>query len=131
MPERTARFQIFFHRRVIPIREVGDEVEQRAAELFRIIEQCGILPSFLEPLSAFLAEQTLPFVRSPSEHLGADLVAKTCGAKFIRWVRPKRGANHRAASCKRPPRPPDVQRGNVPVSNRLLAPGVGGYALDG
>ena len=56
--ERAARFQVFRHRGVVPIGEVGDEVEQRAAELFRIIEQRGLLPSLLEPLSAFLAEQT-------------------------------------------------------------------------
>ncbi len=72
----------------------------------------------------------LPFVWCPGEHFGSGLIAKAGRAKFVSRVWPKRGANHRSASRQRPPRPPNVQRGNMPVANRLLAPRVGGNALD-
>jgi hypothetical protein len=51
-------------------------------------------------------------------------------AVFIRRVRPQRRTNHRPARCQRSPRPPDVQRGNMPVPDGFLAPRVRGDALD-
>jgi hypothetical protein len=64
----------------------------------------AVLPGFLKALSTFFAEQTPPFVLHPGKHFGAGFVAKTDWAKFVRWVRPERGANHRAAGGERPPR---------------------------
>ena len=48
----------------------------------------------------------------------------------IRRVRPQRRANHRPTRGQRSPRPPDVQRRDMPVPDRLLAPRMGGDALD-
>ena len=49
----------------------------------------------------------------------------------LRRVRPQRRANDRPARRQRPPRPPDMQRGNVPVPDGLLPPRVRRDALDG
>ena len=55
-----------------------------------------------------------------------------CGrASRVRWVGPERGAYHRPARRQRSPRPPDVERGDVPMPDRLLPPRMGGDALDG
>jgi hypothetical protein len=57
-------------------------------------------------------------------------LAKRRRAKFVCRIRPKRRTDDGATSGERTPRPPDVQRGNVPMPNGFLAPRVCGYALD-
>ena len=56
---------------------------------------------------------------------------KDLRAKFVDGIGPQRGADHGTAGGQRSARPPDVQRADVPVADRLLAPGVGRDALDG
>jgi hypothetical protein len=41
---------------VVPIGEVGDEVEQRAAQFPDIVEESRVFPGVLEPLATLLAE---------------------------------------------------------------------------
>ena len=61
----------------------------------------------------------------------AAALTKSRRAIFIRRVRPQRRANHRPTRRQRSPRPPDVQRGNMPMPDGFLAPRVRGDALDG
>ena len=49
----------------------------------------------------------------------------------VRRIGPERGADHRPADRQRPPRPPDMERGDVTVPDGLFAPVVRGDALDG
>src|SRR5207247_9836759 len=49
----------------------------------------------------------------------------------IARIGPKGRADDRPTRRQRPPRPPDVQRGDVPVADRLLPPRVRGDAGDG
>ena len=128
--ERAAGVEVFADGGVVPIGEVGDEVEERAAELNRIVEQLPVSTRLLETRAAFTAEQFLTFVRSPGKHLLPRLVDECCRTKRISRVRPKRGANHRTTSRQRPPRPPNVQRRNVPMPNRFLPPRMRRDALD-
>src|SRR5205085_8354376 len=67
--ERPAGVEVVSDGGVIPIGEVGDEVEKRAAELNRIVEQCAIAARLLETRTAFSAEQVLTLMRGPGKHL--------------------------------------------------------------
>ena len=74
----------------------------------------------------------LPLVRQSTRAFAARaVVAERRRAQFVRRVGPQRRADHRPARRQRPPRPPDVQRRDVPVPDRLLAPRVRRDALDG
>jgi hypothetical protein len=50
--------------------------------------------------------------------------------QFICRVEPQRGAQHGATRRQRTPRPPNVQRRNMSMPNRLLAAGMFGNAFD-
>ncbi len=58
-------------------------------------------------------------------------VAKTLRAERVGRVRPERGADHRPAGRQGPTSPPDVQRRDVPVPDRLLASRMGADPPDG
>src|SRR5438552_3420889 len=49
---------------------------------------------------------------------------------FIRRIGPERRTDDRPTCGQWPPRPPDVQRRDVPVPDRLLPPSVGGNPGD-
>ena len=53
---------------------------------------------------------------------GGSLFPKRRRAERVRRVRPERRAQDRATSRQRPSRPPDMQRRNMPVPDRFLAP---------
>jgi hypothetical protein len=57
--------------------------------------------------------------------------AKRPRTQLILRIGPQRRANHRPTSRQRTPRPPDVQRRNMPMPNRLLPPRVRRNAGDG
>ncbi len=65
----------------------------------------------------------------PFQHQLLGGLPECFGTMLIRRVWPQRRADHRPACCQRPPRPPDMERGNVPMPDALLAPGVDGYPL--
>ena len=52
-------------------------------------------------------------------------------AKRVRGIRPKQSTDHRPACSQRSSRPPDMQRGNMPMANRFFPPRMGGNPLDG
>ena len=89
-----------------------------------------ILPELFKVGTALGAQERLAFVGGPLLHFGAGDFDKRGGAVFIRRVGPQGRADHRPTRRQRTPRPPDVQRGNMPMPDGLLAPRVRGDALD-
>ncbi len=174
-----ARFQIGRNGRVIPVGEVGDEIEQARLQQPPVIRvravqhQPGLnlwcrRPACRPVCLAGLPHASIPrgrrdactttggcitsghainqrFPPSPafgrflqllalgSDPFGMDPpgerqnvlesgVAKRLRTKRIVWIGPKSCTNHRPASRQRPACPPDVQRRNMPMPNRLLPP---------
>ena len=130
--ERAAGVQVFVDGGIVPIGEISDEIEQRTAQLLGVFEKLGSLAGLFEPRAALLAEKVPGGHGWPTAAFPlAAILRNAAGQCWVRWVRPKRGADDRPARGQRPPRPPDVQRRNVAVPNGLLAPRVRGDALDG
>src|SRR5574337_1565915 len=67
--ERPAGCEILWHRRVVPVGKVGNEVEKCAAQFHWVIELLRIASRRFKPRPAFLAQKFLSFVRCPGEHL--------------------------------------------------------------
>ncbi len=120
--QRAAGGEILGHGGIIPVGKVGDEIEERAAKLHGVVEQRRVGPRRAEAFAAFDAHARQPFVRRPPEHLPAHRRHELRRALCIRRVRPERRTNDRPASRQRPPRPPDVQGGNMPMANGFLPP---------
>ena len=68
--------------------------------------------------------------REVEDDLGC-LVPEILRTERIGWVRPQGRTDDRAACRKRSARPPYMERGDMPVANGLLAPGMSRDALDG
>ena len=96
------------------------------------------MPSHRARLSGEHVSSRLGPSTFPADHLFRKLGNQPCGiiakllrAKRIGRVGPERRADHRPARRQRPPRPPDVQRRDMPMPNRLLPPRMGGDSGDG
>lgn len=125
----------------IPFAKVGDKVEQQVAQEIEVVGVGGI------ELAAWLAQsrELAPGVRMAQVghapllrggegerlHQLCGGLAEALGAALVGGGRPQRSAENGAAGGQRPPRPPDVQRRDVPVADRFLPPGVGADAPDG
>ena len=81
--------------------------------------------------AAFLAQHGLAFMGGPLAHQFLRNQRERGGTIRVGRVGPQGGADDRPTRRQRPPRPPDVQRGDVPMPNRLLPPRVRRDALDG
>jgi len=96
---------------VVPVRKVGDEVQERPPEHREVGEiVVGRIKRIPEPVHLLRG--------GDDELLRAERVGR---------VRPERRAEHRPAGGERPARPPDVERGDVAVADGFLAPGMFGY----
>jgi hypothetical protein len=76
-------------------------------------------------------EAVLETFSAKSANQVRSCIAKTLGAFRVGRLEPERRADESAAGRQRPPWPPDVQRRDVPVPDRLLPPRVGADPLDG
>ena len=93
-----------------------DELAGLADEFFVV----GVLPpdEVLDELKAALARRVLAVGRFRQQFV--DQRGKRVGAFGIVGVGDERGEHNRPARGQRPPRPPDVQRGDMPMPDRLL-----------
>ncbi|TSE34581.1 hypothetical protein Tfont_02610 [Tepidimonas fonticaldi] len=130
LSEGAAGVQVFLDLGVVPVGEVCDEVEQRMAQFGGIVEPARIFLDGHEPRKALGARQA-QVVPRPVQHGLARCLTERRRAMLVGRVWPQRRADDRPARRQRPSRPPDVQRGDVPVTDAFLAPRVGGDALDG
>ena len=128
--ERAAGFEVFADGGIVPIGKVGDEIQQPTAQLGRFIKELWILPGLLESFAAFRAEKPLPVVMCPLQHQFPHPFSKRCRTIGISRVKPECRANYRPTRRQRTPRPPYMQRGNVPVPDGLFPPRVRRDALD-
>jgi hypothetical protein len=117
LSQRTARIKIFLHGGIIPIGEVGNEVQQResqdvpvcllpAVQPGRLGKRLPSSPDFLiAPSTEFLAVggSTCKF-----ENDFCCLVSEILRTERIGWIWPKRCTNHRTAGSKWPTSPPNM-----------------------
>lgn len=99
---------------VVPVGEVADELQQRVPQVL------GVVP--VPALAAHRVTKRLEFA--------LRRVAKRGRAQRVGGVGPERGEDDRATRGQRPTRPPQVQRGDVPVAEGLLPAGVVGDDAD-
>jgi hypothetical protein len=95
---------------VVPVGEVRDEAQQRVPQILVGLSRIG---------PAHVAQAL------------ARLDLEPGGAQGIARVGPEQRQQYRAARGERPPRPPQVQRGGVPVPDRLLPGRVPAHLRDG
>lgn len=99
--------------RAVPVGELGDEVEERLSDLEGVIVvEVDLSKGVPEPLHRF---------RRIFEEPGR--------ARWVAGVWPEGSADDGAAGSQWPTRPPGVERRDVNVPDRLLAPGVGADPL--
>lgn len=128
--ERAAGLQVAGVGRVVPVGEVGDEVEEGEADVFEVIEVGGVLAGMLDTRQALRAGEVAVMV-GPGLHLVAGEGAEGRRAERVGGVGPERGADDGATGGEGAARPPDVKGGDVAVADALLAAGMGRDAADG
>src|SRR5208282_219219 len=127
--EGTAGIEVFRYCGIVPICEVGNEIQQSEAEdvpmsLFSAVESptsCQRLP--LDPglMIAALTERLVADsgVGEICDYL-RSLVSKILRAQWVSGIGPKGRTNHRSTSGEWPPGPPNVQGRDVPVTSGFL-----------
>src|SRR5206468_2277132 len=93
-----------------------------ATAVLIIVGSARILLDAQEAREALAAERA-EVDPGPPPDLSMCGTAKCIRAPRVCQIRPHCCAHHGSASCQRSACPPDVQGGDVPVPDRLLAPG--------
>src|SRR3970040_1306084 len=96
----TAGLQIFLFSRVVPIRKVGNEIEERTAEFFGVVKPFWVLPGRFKALAAFGAKQGLTLMGCPFEHKLAGFVAKDERTEWVCRIWPECRADYCPACSK-------------------------------
>src|SRR5262245_25100274 len=91
--KRAAGIEVFADGRIVPVGEVGDEVEQRTAQFLVVVQSLWSVLEGNEPWIAFLTELSEVFLR-PSTHALPCGLTEGFRAESIDGIGPECRANY-------------------------------------